>query len=139
MSNEQLTDQTAFDLMVQHCFDQGFRAEAQDGTCQYRMDNGARCAVGCLIPDDAYTPQFEGQSAGQIHMFVHTIAELDTEMLEEMQQTHDFLLPLATTPRALAAERMKTFLSRAIRIAADYNLSNAVPQRLLASLNGGAE
>lgn len=32
--------------------------------CRYRGDNGTMCAVGCLIPDERYTPSLEGFSAG---------------------------------------------------------------------------
>jgi len=36
------------------------------GVCYYRMDkdpeSAARCAVGCLIPDDMYDPNWEGNS-----------------------------------------------------------------------------
>lgn len=31
-------------------------------TCAYRGDNGAMCAVGCLISDEKYTPSLEGRS-----------------------------------------------------------------------------
>lgn len=31
--------------------------------CQYRGDNGRMCAVGCLIPDDLYTPDIEGSAS----------------------------------------------------------------------------
>jgi hypothetical protein len=31
--------------------------------CAYRGDNGLTCAVGCLIPDELYSPFIEGSSA----------------------------------------------------------------------------
>lgn len=30
--------------------------------CAYRGDNGTKCAVGCLIPDELYKPDFENIS-----------------------------------------------------------------------------
>ena len=29
-------------------------------SCAYRGEEGLRCAVGCLIPDEEYRPEFEG-------------------------------------------------------------------------------
>lgn len=32
-----------------------------DRSCAYRGDGGLKCAVGCLITDEAYDPAIEGQ------------------------------------------------------------------------------
>jgi hypothetical protein len=34
------------------------------GACRYRAPDGTRCAVGCLITDEAYTPALEGHPVG---------------------------------------------------------------------------
>lgn len=34
--------------------------ESTGGSCCYRAPNGNKCAVGCLIPDGQYDPEFEG-------------------------------------------------------------------------------
>jgi len=31
----------------------------EKGYCRYRHKDGAKCAVGCHIPDELYTPEFE--------------------------------------------------------------------------------
>lgn len=128
-----LDDQTAFDRMVQHCFDQGFRSEAKD-TCMYRMDNGARCAVGCLIPDEQYRKDFEGKSAAHVANEVPVLSEVDWDLLESMQTAHDFRMP----PLGERGTSPRQFLLEALKIAKNYHLSGSLPRRLLMSLDGGA-
>ncbi len=36
--------------------------ESQLRVCRYRAPDGAKCAIGLLIPDEAYDPVFEGGS-----------------------------------------------------------------------------
>lgn len=36
--------------------------------CMYRTSEGLKCAVGCLIDDDAYDPDIEGASVSRTHM-----------------------------------------------------------------------
>jgi hypothetical protein len=33
----------------------------KDNLCLYRGDDGMKCGIGCLIPDDLYKSSFEGQ------------------------------------------------------------------------------
>lgn len=40
--------------------------------CMYRRDDGLKCAVGCLIPDDKYAPEMEGNLADLI--MLHRVA-----------------------------------------------------------------
>ena len=62
-----MTKQEAFDQMVAHLRQQkafSFRTidEDEDGPyyqCAYRGEGGVACAVGCLIPDELYSPAFE--------------------------------------------------------------------------------
>jgi hypothetical protein len=47
--------------MVDHLATQKARAWSEDnGTCGYRTETGLMCAVGCLIPDELYDPEIEG-------------------------------------------------------------------------------
>lgn len=42
------------------------KAPAMDGVnCRYRAVDGNRCAVGCLIDDQAYAPSMEGAGANE--------------------------------------------------------------------------
>lgn len=36
--------------------------------CAYRGDNGLSCALGCLIPDEAYHPDIEGETPYLINL-----------------------------------------------------------------------
>ncbi len=62
-----LTDpQEVFDMVARHLIGQGKRSmgvvPGMGGrTCAYRGENGTKCAVGCLIPDEAYDPSIENR------------------------------------------------------------------------------
>lgn len=40
-----------------------------DGECCYRTVDGRRCFIGCLIPDDKYTPQIENITPSNLMRF----------------------------------------------------------------------
>lgn len=52
--------QEAFDTMVNHLRKQGKPALKNGDWCAYRGAEGTKCAVGVLIPDEAYDLGFEG-------------------------------------------------------------------------------
>lgn len=58
------TKQQIFDQVVDHLLTQKVQSMGEYDTCKYRMtlDDGKvlKCAVGCLIPDDKYHPNMEG-------------------------------------------------------------------------------
>ncbi len=58
-----MTKQEIFDKVKAHLLAQGKRAVNGDGNCMYRGMDGTKCAVGCLIPDELYTPLLENHSA----------------------------------------------------------------------------
>ena len=52
--------QTIFTRIRDHLLSQNFRCQDLPSTkCLYRNNAGAKCAIGCLIPDDRYDPKFE--------------------------------------------------------------------------------
>lgn len=64
--------------------------------CAYRGENGAMCAVGCLIPDEMYTPHIEGNAIKSIiennHHFpkiTNFLSNVDVKFLEVCQRAHD--------------------------------------------------
>lgn len=59
-----LTKQEYYDLLVRSASDGTFPSLDGDGSCLYRGPEGARCAVGLLIPDDRYTEELEGKVPG---------------------------------------------------------------------------
>ncbi len=49
-----------FDKIAKHLLTQKKQALRDDGQCAYRAADGCECAIGCIIPDDKYSPSFEG-------------------------------------------------------------------------------
>ncbi len=58
--------QSVFNQMIEHLVEQGEPAIDSEYKCVYRTSSGKMCAIGCLIPDDKYDPDFEGSSASDI-------------------------------------------------------------------------
>ncbi len=50
-----------FQRVITHLETQRKKA-LRNGQCVYRTDEGLKCAIGCLIPDDEYNPEIEGSS-----------------------------------------------------------------------------
>lgn len=74
--NTQEAKQQLFDRAVAGLARQGFQQsfdEAQD-TCAYRGSEGMRCAMGHVLPDDKYQPEFEGKNAKDL-MISHTVGD----------------------------------------------------------------
>lgn len=62
-----MTAQEIFNTVVAHLRQQKKRAMVYNednglAQCLYRAPDGLKCAVGCLIPDGAYKPSFEGNA-----------------------------------------------------------------------------
>lgn len=53
-----LSYQRAFDIMLDHLRLQGQPAATPKGGCRYRFE-GLKCAVGAIIPDSKYRPDFD--------------------------------------------------------------------------------
>ena len=88
--------QTTFDRVVSHLRRQNARAMGAYGLCRYRAANGRRCAVGCLIPDDKYSPSLEGQSldlesAGELRRVLEEEGH-DVNLVRQLQVIHDTVL-----------------------------------------------
>ena len=82
---------------------QGEKAERSDGLCVYRTDDGKKCAVGCLIPDNLYDSAFEQTSVAALmdrtlakHFPEELIVELEEvglDLLSMLQKMHDDMEP----------------------------------------------
>lgn len=59
-----MNDQEAFTIMVNHLRQQKARSvhPSSERECAFRGRDGMKCAVGALIPDDAYDLDMEGRS-----------------------------------------------------------------------------
>lgn len=61
--------QKLFDAMLDHLRLQGQPAitpHEAGAKCMYRTDNGLKCAIGALIPDELYRPGFEEASTSDV-------------------------------------------------------------------------
>lgn len=96
MTVELRTAQETFDTVVTHLLRQG--AKSTDGglspRCLYRGPNGRRCAVGSILPDEAYVPELEGLVAIRLPETVWAAMRIQNrsrtaELLQALQSVHD--------------------------------------------------
>src|SRR5688572_9122307 len=98
-----MTNQEIYDAVKAHLLAQGKRAAVSDlpgSSCAYRGQNGTKCAVGCLIPDDEYSPEIEGLSVSSpqpemsgLMEFLGFTREQREGILSNLQVIHDGRLP----------------------------------------------
>ena len=96
-----------------HLTQQRRQASTPGGTCCYRTNRDGRtlmCAVGCLIPDDKYSDQFEGLTVAPVAQFMaperiatrkrmqEALPEgLDMEVARYWQRYHDGVVMVGAT------------------------------------------
>lgn len=96
------SDQSAFDFICNHLLTQNDRSISTDENspfdCLYRNpENGMKCAVGCLIPDDKYRENIEGLGVNDSIMItlLHDcmpnwiMTKHSINMLHDLQGIHD--------------------------------------------------
>lgn len=88
------TTQELFDRIIDHFVKQGHRAINSADDCMYRAPNGDMCAIGCLISDEAYTPDLEQKptSAESVQAALKASgvdAAHRTRFFDHMQFAHD--------------------------------------------------
>ena len=90
------TKQQTFDTVKKHLLEQQKKALNTINGCCYRAPDGSKCAVGCLIPDEFYSPDLEGYSIwirnynatkGPTHLMIQLGHDL--VLLRDLQQCHD--------------------------------------------------
>ncbi len=89
-----MTAQEIFDTVVAHLRKQG--RKSYDGRiCLYRGPNGTKCAAGCLIPDELYTPGIEGTwwKSGDLDAIRKHVGEEHSNLIVDLQDTHDGFPP----------------------------------------------
>jgi hypothetical protein len=126
--------QAIFDKVTTHLLEQGRPAMNEHG-CAYRGEDGTKCAIGCLIPDDLYMPAFEEKSVNLILRKFDVDKKLsaalgitpynpndpynqsDLKFLERLQLAHD-----AAQEESSPAAIKSIWSSRFKIIAEDYGL-----------------
>lgn len=100
-----------FYKVQKHLLKQHEKSESMVAGCQYRSDNGLRCAVGCLMTDDIYDSSFEGNNVHDrlvrkaltpIVGVNYELRLLKLDLLERLQEVHDNE-PVEHWERGLAA------------------------------------
>lgn len=95
-----LTNQSAFDLAATHLLRQDRKSMTLSDKiqiCAYRGTNNTSCAIGALIPDEAYNPKYEGH--GITHNmqnypeFAALFDGVDRNLLSALQVVHDYQQP----------------------------------------------
>lgn len=100
-----MTEQEIFDKVVTHLLTQGRQSLVDEnlfGGCAYRGHDGTKCAVGCLISDEAYVPALEGQGVYQDDVRAALAASgVDVvgssrkfDLLCYLQDLHDYSAPI---------------------------------------------
>lgn len=89
------------DDVTSHLLTQGERSihyqDKDKSACAYRGDDGTRCAIGCLIPDELYQRGMENRT---VNTLLHAFPELqdyifgkyninDFKLLTKLQCIHD--------------------------------------------------
>lgn len=118
--------QTVVDKILTHLWDQGrVSYDLSLNGCAYRGEDGTKCAIGILIPDDIYSPNMEGKSFHQLCQQYDVVADLPEikaikQVGEVMQQLHDNLQGMPDFRKRLR-NRAQAWLS-------DYGLTVNLPQ-----------
>lgn len=105
--------QAVFDRVRDHLLRQkrrSLRAILGEQFCAYRDENGLKCAIGCLITDQAYRPSIEGNNPKDARVKnalrasgIEIDGEADLLFLGRLQSIHD-----SEEPEDWAAE-LKSF------------------------------
>lgn len=111
--SDPIRNREAFDKVRAHLLEQGTKSiryeNLYDGdgviteeleTCVYRGEDGTKCAVGVLIPDDEYNEAFDNAIDGGTSVatlargnVVPALQGLDVDMLISLQNIHDYEEP----------------------------------------------
>jgi hypothetical protein len=89
------TAQECFDQIVNHLRIQACKSIEAGGICYYRLESDDRtlkCAAGCLIPDEVYSPLMEYNKIDYVILNFPQLEPLEhfSEIIEEFQRVHDF-------------------------------------------------
>ena len=93
-----MTEQEVFDKVKAHLLQQNSKALHKGGGCAYKAEDGKKCAVGCLIPDELYQERFENLGISQLLEEATKLRALlegvDTVLLMDLMLIHDTKDPI---------------------------------------------
>ena len=99
------TKQEIFDFVMNHLWNQNKKSEnakeyfenswqevSIETSCLYRnFDDGSKCAIGCLIPDNLYRPSFETKSVDGLILDIDAYSEPPHIVTEDYRKFINFL------------------------------------------------
>ena len=83
------TQKEIFSYVIDHMIKQGVPSLDETKTCLYRGPNGLMCAAGCLIPDDQYDPNMEGESWDNLVNIWNVVDKRHLNLIMSLQGIHD--------------------------------------------------
>lgn len=107
-----MTNQELYNKVRKHLLTQMAKSTfpSIQASCAYRGDNGLKCAIGCLIPDEHYSSSLEGYTARNEE--VMRAAGLSIENINlaiDLQKIHD-------------CHRVEKWATKLDYVASDYSL-----------------
>jgi len=127
------TEQEVFDQVINHLRKQGGRStfdedefvdtgELEYKGCAYRGSEGRKCAAGCLIGDDEYSVELEGQNWEYLSL-KDIVPRTKMSLITELQYLHDNV-------------SQESWNTRARDIAEDYGLNYTPPKEVPTLVEG---
>ena len=132
------TTQEIYDQVASHLLTQAERSILphpvdEDPVCAYRGENNLKCAVGCVILDEAYNSEIEGDCVynSQVRAALHNSGLINSK--DHYDQTLENLSLLAALQDMHDSDRVKDvtkqellhfWSSRLIQIASNFKLSD---------------
>lgn len=95
-SVELMTSLEIIDRVTKHLLCQGVPSETAYESCAYRGEEGRKCAVGVLIPDDEYKSYWDIRFGTKIEVVKSkcpSLRGMDLQLLKELQEIHDSRRP----------------------------------------------
>jgi hypothetical protein len=114
--------QALFDYIGTFLLAQGRRSVSSDvssyGSCFYRHPDGLKCAVGCVIPDEFYKPNMEGNS---IRLLIEKFSS-DHLFPTYIKKYQDFLFDAQIIHDDIIWNSKKDFCNEWIKLGIRYKL-----------------
>ena len=99
-----MSKQNAFNRVKNHLLKQGEKSisSVDENVCEYRGDNGLKCAIGILIPNSLYHRAMEGDGISKLFVYFPELKKhldslyrfSDDNFYSELQCIHDESDPL---------------------------------------------
>jgi hypothetical protein len=82
------TPQQVFDKVARHLIKQQARSTDEEGFCAYKAPGRMRCAAGCLISSDEYSPKMERNNWASL-VKMNIAPKRHCLLIEKLQKIHD--------------------------------------------------